>query len=196
MASLKEIEKELQRAKTEYDKYKVSANTDGSYTVAGKKVSSKDFGEARKKAKQKVDELTKTKRGFSNAQKTITGLQKTNQTLAKSLTRGSGSEATNATVQNQITANNARIAAITALIIVIFTLSHALPRHDPHYRRRHHRHRRGHRHHDQCHHGRPCRPHTHLHCYRDRALYVPARSLLLYVLFYAYAFSHDLSQYL
>jgi hypothetical protein len=112
MASLKEIEKELQRAKTEYDKYKVSANTDGSYTVAGKKVSSKDFGEARKKAKQKVDELTKTKRGFSNAQKTITGLQKTNQTLAKSLTRGSGSEATNATVQNQITANNARIAKL------------------------------------------------------------------------------------
>ena len=112
MASLKEIEKELQRAKTEYDKYKVSANTDGSYTVAGKKVSSKDFGEARKKAKQKVDELTKTKRGFSNAQKTIAGLQKTNQTLAKSLTRGSGSEATNATVQNQINANNARIAKL------------------------------------------------------------------------------------
>lgn len=105
------IEQEYKKAQNEFAKYDVEANADGTYTVDGKRLSAREFGEAKKKAKKDLDAVSKTRSGLSNARKVIAGLQKTNQTLAKSLARG-GSEATLSTTQEQIAANNARIAEL------------------------------------------------------------------------------------
>jgi hypothetical protein len=59
MASVKELEKEVNTLETELDKYDVAANPDGTYTVGGKRLSAKEFGAAKKVAKTNFDRANK-----------------------------------------------------------------------------------------------------------------------------------------
>ena len=78
MATVEELQKEAQALKKVFDKYDISSNSDGSYTVDGKRLSAKEFGAVKKVAKANYDRVNKQYKQLQEKRTTGTKLTESN----------------------------------------------------------------------------------------------------------------------
>jgi hypothetical protein len=78
MATVEELQKEAEALKKVFDKYDISSNPDGSYTVDGKRLSAKEFGAVKKVAKANYDRVNKQYKQLQEKRTTGTKLTESN----------------------------------------------------------------------------------------------------------------------
>jgi hypothetical protein len=145
MASVKELEKEVNTLETELDKYDVAANPDGTYTVEGKRLSAKEFGAAKKVAKTNFDRANKkykqtkekestkselSRQNVSSLNRELQKLQTENARRAANIAEQKG-EGRFAGAQEAIDSNNERIQEITDTLVSLGSPPVAQARQEP-----------------------------------------------------------------
>jgi hypothetical protein len=78
MATVEELQKEAEALKKIFDKYDIPSNSDGSYTVDGKRLSAKEFGAVKKVAKSNYDRVNKQYKQLQEKRTTGTKLTESN----------------------------------------------------------------------------------------------------------------------
>lgn len=78
MATVEELQKEAESLKKVFDKYDIPSNSDGSYTVDGKRLSAKEFGAVKKTAKSNYDRVNKQYKQLQEKRTTGTKLTESN----------------------------------------------------------------------------------------------------------------------
>jgi hypothetical protein len=104
MATVEELQKEAEALKKVFDKYDIPSNSDGSYTVDGKRLSAKEFGAVKKTAKSNYDRVNKQYKQLQEKRTSETNLTKSNVSEL------------NAELQRLQTENTRRAANIAAQI--------------------------------------------------------------------------------
>lgn len=78
MATVEELQKEAESLKKVFDKYDISSNLDGSYTVDGKRLSAKEFGAVKRVAKSNYDRANKQAKNLKEKETKTATLAKLN----------------------------------------------------------------------------------------------------------------------